>query len=128
MPEPVCRWTGQRGPRRYRALSLLSHTMGTRMNQRLITSVSAVVEPERETELTSGFRELVDGTMPAGLLRTELLRGQNGTWRIQSLWRDREALMAARDSAEPPAALELFRRVGADHTHEVFIVEESHER
>lgn len=98
------------------------------MNQRLITSVSAVVGPERENELTSGFRELVAATMPDGLLRTELLRGQNGTWQIQSLWRDRDALMAARDSGEPPAALELFRRVGADHTHEVFTVEVSHER
>lgn len=98
------------------------------MNQRLITSVSAVVQPERENELTSGFRELVAATMPDGLLRTELLRGQNGTWHIQSLWRDRDALIAARDSGEPPAALELFRRVGADHTHDVFTVEASHER
>jgi hypothetical protein len=65
--------------------------------------------------------------MPDGLLRAELLRGQHATWRIQSLWRDRDALMAARVSGEPPAALELFRRVGA-HTHEVFTVEASHER
>jgi quinol monooxygenase YgiN len=98
------------------------------MNQRLITSVSAVVEPERENELTSGFGELVAGTMPEGLLRAELLRGQNGTWRIQSLWRDRDALMAVRGSGEPPAALELFRRVGADHTHDVFTVEDSYPR
>lgn len=98
------------------------------MTRRLITSVSAAVDPERERELTSGFRELTGGAMPEGLLRTELLRGQNGTWRIQSLWQNRDALMAARASAEPAAALELFRRVGADHTHEVFTVEDSHER
>jgi hypothetical protein len=95
------------------------------MNQCLITSVSAMVEPERESELTSGFRELIARTMPEGLLRAELLRGQSGTWRIQSLGRDRDALIAARNSGEPPAALELFRRVGADHTHDVFTVEES---
>jgi hypothetical protein len=97
------------------------------VGQRLITSVSAVVDPSRETELITGFRELVTGPAPEGLLRSELLRGQDGTWRIQSLWRDREGLLAARKSGEPPAALELFRRVGADHTHDVFTVEVSHE-
>ena len=98
------------------------------MGQRLITSVSAKVDPERENELTSGFRDLVAGTMPDGLLRTELLRGQDGVWLIQSLWRDRDAVLAARASGEPPAALELFRTVSADHTHGVFTVELSHER
>jgi hypothetical protein len=96
--------------------------------QRLITSVSAVVESARGSELMDGFRELIHGAMPEGLLRTEQLRGQDGTWRIQSLWRDRDALLAARDSREPLAALELFRRVGPDHTHEVFTMEVSHER
>src|SRR2546428_12874251 len=75
-PERLGRWTGEPGSRRYRALSLLSETTGSRMKQRLITSVSAVVKPERESELTCGFRELLDGTMPEGLLRTELLRGR----------------------------------------------------
>jgi hypothetical protein len=42
--------------------------------------------------------------LPDGLVRTELLRGQDGTWRIQSLWRDRAALTAAREASERPAA------------------------
>ncbi len=43
-------------------------------------------------------------------------------WRIQSLWRDRATLLAARAAGERPPALVLFERVGAQHTHEVFTV------
>jgi quinol monooxygenase YgiN len=93
------------------------------MPGQILTTVTATVDAHRETELTTGFREITIRPLPDGLIRTELLRGQDGTWRIQSLWRDRAALEAVRTSPEPPAALELFRRVGADHSHEVFSVE-----
>jgi heme-degrading monooxygenase HmoA len=83
----------------------------------------ATVEADREAELTTGFRNLMARPLPEGLIRTELLRGQHRNWRIQTLWRDRSALEAMRTSPEPPAALELFRSVGADHSHEVFSVE-----
>jgi hypothetical protein len=43
-------------------------------------------------------------------------------WRVETLWRDRAALESVRTSGEPPAALELFRRVGADHAHDVYFV------
>jgi hypothetical protein len=92
------------------------------MDEQILTSVSAKVDPRRHGELLDGFSALMDGTLPDGLVRTELLRGQDETWRIQSLWRDRAALVAARDAGERPAALVLFERVGADHTHEVFTV------
>ena len=95
--------------------------------QPILTVVSATVSPEREAELTEGFRDLASGPRPDGLLRTELLRGQNGVWRIQSRWRDLATLQAVRTSGEPPAALELFNRLGADHTHDFFFVEQSYE-
>lgn len=88
-----------------------------------LTVVSAQVSPEREADLIAGFQALLEGPMPDGLLRTELLRGQNGRWQIQSLWRDRDALMAMRAAGQPPAALALFERVGAEHSHEFFTVE-----
>ncbi|MFJ3728917.1 hypothetical protein ACIPYQ_41070 [Streptomyces sp. NPDC090045] len=47
-------------------------------------------------------------------MRTELLSGQDGRWRIQTLWRDRAALDAMRAAPDGPAALRLFREVGAD--------------
>jgi hypothetical protein len=92
------------------------------MDERILTSVNADVDPSRNLELVDGFTALMGGVLPDGLIRTELLRGQDGTWRIQSLWRDRAALMAARESGERPAALVLFERVGAQHAHEVFTV------
>jgi hypothetical protein len=92
------------------------------MDEQILTSVSAKVDPSRDGELVDGFSALMDGTLPDGLVRSELLRGQDGTWRIQSLWRDRAALTAAREAGERPAALLLFERVGAEHAHEVFTV------
>ena len=94
---------------------------------RVMTSVNAVVATQREAEFLEGFRELNAETKPAGLLRSELLKGQNGNWRIQTVWRDRDCLLAVRATGRPPAALELFDRVGAEHSHEVFSVEESWE-
>ena len=52
-------------------------------------------------------------SVPGGLVRTELLRGRDRQWRIQTLWRDRAALDAMRSAPEPPAAPNSFRRVGA---------------
>jgi hypothetical protein len=92
----------------------------------ILTSVTATVDADREAELTSGFRNLVARPMPEGLLRTELLRGKDQSWRIETLWRDRAALEAVRAGGERPAALELFQRVGAEHSHEVFFLEYAH--
>ena len=92
------------------------------MDEPILTSVSAVVDPSRHRELVDGFRALLGGTLPDGLVRAELLRGQDEIWRIQSLWRDRTALMSAREAGDRPAALVLFESVGADHLHEVFTV------
>ena len=64
---------------------------------------------------------------PAGLLGSELLRGQNGAWRIQTLWQDKDALLALRTSGEPPAALALLDRLGAEHSHGLFTVEQSYD-
>jgi hypothetical protein len=63
---------------------------------------------------------------PDGLVRSELLWGQGGTWRLQTTWRDRGRPPALRDSGEPPAALALLDRLGAEDSHAVFTVEQSH--
>ena len=90
----------------------------------IVTAVDAVVPRNREAELVEGFRRLGQVGAPDGLLRTELMRGQEGRWRIQTTWRDRDALMALRASGEPPAALRLLDSVGATHTHTVFTIED----
>ncbi|MET0740521.1 MAG: alpha/beta hydrolase [Candidatus Nanopelagicales bacterium] len=100
---------------------------GVRMSAPIVTSVDAKVDPAREADLLAGYAQLNAAERPAGLLRTELLRGQDGVWRIQSTWRDRESLIALRDSGVRPAAVELLERLGAEHSHAVFMVEQSYE-
>lgn len=84
------------------------------MTEHVLTEVSATVDPRRENDLRASFRELLESAAPDGLLRTELLRGPAGQWRIQTLWRDPAALDAMRAAGDPPAALTLFRSFGAE--------------
>ncbi len=93
------------------------------MSSQVVTVVRARVAEDREAELVQGFRDLVAGEALPGLLRTELLRGQDGTWCVQTLWESREAVVALRQQGRPPAALELLRRLGATPEHDVLTVE-----
>ena len=87
------------------------------MNQRILTVVSATADPSREAELRADFQSL-DSVPVDGLLRTELLRTAPGAWRIQSLWRDRDALVEQmRADTEAPAAPRFFP--GADPPLEI---------
>jgi len=90
------------------------------MAGQVLTEVSAVVAPGREAELLAAYRALVAGPLPDGLVRTELLGGQDGRWRIHTLWRDRAALDAMRAAPDPPAAPRLFREVGAEPELAIF--------
>ena len=91
---------------------------------RILTCVALIVPEDRDDEVLPAYRALTaDGPRPEGLLRSELLRGQGGRWLIQSLWRDREAIMAARTAGAKPAALLLAEQVGAEHSHDVLTVE-----
>ncbi|GAC1608773.1 MAG: hypothetical protein NVS3B26_07110 [Mycobacteriales bacterium] len=93
---------------------------------RILTSVALDVPEDRDDEVAPAYRALIaEGLRPEGLLRSELLRGQGGRWLIQTLWRDREAITAARNSGAKPAALLLAERVGAEHSHDVLTLEES---
>ncbi len=98
---------------------------GGAMSGEVVTVIDATVDPEREQELLDGYRQMNGAPKPDGLLGSELLRGQGGAWRIQTTWRDRDALMAVPQSGRPPAALELLDGVGAQHSHGVVTVEES---
>jgi quinol monooxygenase YgiN len=78
----------------------------------VLTEVRATVEASQWETLVAAFGQLLAGSRPDGLLRTELLQFGD-EWRVQSLWRDREALAAMRSSTEEPAAPKLFRELGA---------------
>jgi hypothetical protein len=62
------------------------------MGPPLVTTIDATVPVEREEERLDAYRQLNEEARPEGLLRSELLRGQDGAWRIQTTWRDKEAL------------------------------------
>lgn len=70
------------------------------------------MEPSHHDAVVAGFADLLAQPRPDGLLRTELLQVED-EFRIQTLWRDREALAAMRAGTEEPAAPRLFRSVGA---------------
>jgi quinol monooxygenase YgiN len=86
--------------------------MASAPRRQVLTEVRATVDPSRHEALVAGFEALLAESRPEGLLRTELLH-VDGEWRIQTLWRDREALAAMRSSTAEPAAPKLFRSVGA---------------
>jgi quinol monooxygenase YgiN len=95
------------------------------MTGMVLTEVAAEVAPGRAAEVVPAFTALLRTGLPDGLLRTELLEGPAGLWRIQSLWRDQEALDAMRAGSAPPAAPTLFRRLGAEPTLTVLRVQGS---
>jgi hypothetical protein len=87
--------------------------------------VDATIDPAREADLLEGYRALIAADQPDAILRSELLRGQDGAWRIQTTWRDMDSLRAVREAGKPHAAQLLLDSVGAEHTHAFFFVAES---
>ncbi|HEU4512909.1 MAG TPA: antibiotic biosynthesis monooxygenase [Nocardioidaceae bacterium] len=96
------------------------------MPGQILTEVSATVHPTREAELVAAFRELGNAPLPDGLLRTELVRGHEGRWRIQTYWRDHASLDALLALPEPPPARRLFQDVGAEPSLQILKVEADH--
>ena len=95
------------------------------MNHRILTVVSATVDPSQEAELLAGFQSLLADQMPDGLIRTELLETQPESGGSKTLWRDRATLDKMRVASEP-AAPRLFRSVGAEPTLQIFEVMVEH--
>jgi quinol monooxygenase YgiN len=95
---------------------------------RILTEVSAVIPANNADAVVPAFEELLTKPLPEGLLRTELLRGSDGEWRIHSLWRDQDALDAMRAGPEPPAAPALFRRLGGEPTLRVYRIPAAFDR
>ena len=93
----------------------------------VVTVVDVVVPADREDDLIAGFTELLASPQPDGMFSTELLRGAEGRWRVQTNWRDREALLAVRANGETPAVLALLDRLGLAHQHELFTVAAYHQ-
>jgi hypothetical protein len=96
------------------------------MSGEIMTEVRAIVAGERASNVPAAFTELAQRPLPDGLLRTELLEGRDGQWKIQSLWRDRAALDAMHADPEPPAAPALFRHLGAEPELRIYTLQARH--
>lgn len=92
----------------------------------IMTEVRAIVPRERAEDVPVAFAALAQRPLPDGLLRTELLAGRDGEWKIQSVWRDQAALDAMRAAAEPPAAPALFRQLGAEPVLRIYDLRAPH--
>ncbi|MER8182135.1 antibiotic biosynthesis monooxygenase [Kitasatospora sp. NPDC094015] len=92
------------------------------MSERVLSEVSGRIAADREGGFVASYRALVTGELPEGLLRTELLRGPDRHWRVQSLWRDMAALEAVRADPRMAAAPRLFREAGTEPDLAVFLL------
>src|SRR3712207_4860597 len=79
----------------------------------VITRVTAPIAPGRQADLERAFHSFAATGLPAGAVETRLGRGCFGEWRIETIW-TRRALHQVRQSAHVPAAINVFRSVGAE--------------
>ena len=87
-----------------------------------VTIVEGAVATAREGDLRSAWEERTT-VLPAGFIESSLLRTEDGTWRIVTVWDSKEAVMAMRASGEPPAALTMFERAGSTPSVSMWTVE-----
>jgi heme-degrading monooxygenase HmoA len=78
-----------------------------------VTIVEAVVEGDREDDLRAAWDEVTAGVPPPGLIESSLLRTEDRTWRIVTVWESKAAVLAMRATGATPAALVVFDRAGA---------------
>lgn len=88
-----------------------------------VTIVEGTVEAAREGDLRSAWKETTAAVLPTGLIESSLLRAEDGTWRIVTVWESKEAVMAMRASGEPPAAPLMFEHAGSKPSISMWTVE-----
>ena len=89
-----------------------------------VTIVEGAVAPGREGELRAAWDGKSD-VLPEGLIESSLLRaeGEDGRWRIVTVWESKDAVLAMRASGEPPAAPAMFEQAGAAPSLSLWTVE-----
>jgi heme-degrading monooxygenase HmoA len=88
-----------------------------------VTIVEGAVEVAREGDLRSAWEQTIAAVLPPGLIESSLLRTEDGTWRIVTVWESKEAVMAMRASGQPPAAPRMFEQAGATPSISMWTVE-----
>lgn len=87
-----------------------------------VTIVEGAIEANREGDLRSAWEDKT-AALPAGFIESSLLRAEDGTWRIVTVWESKEAVMAMRASGEPPAAPIMFEQAGSTPSVSTWTVE-----
>lgn len=89
----------------------------------VMTILEAHVAPEKWAALEQAYKAGAD-PLPPPIAQTFLVQGSTDptVWRIITLWRNREALEAYRQSVETPAGILMFRAAEAEPTLSIFDV------
>jgi heme-degrading monooxygenase HmoA len=88
-----------------------------------VTIVEGAVEAAREDDLRSAWEDTTSGVLPEGFIESSLLRADDGTWQIVTVWESKEAVMAMRASGERPAAIVMFEGAGSEPSVSMWTVE-----
>jgi heme-degrading monooxygenase HmoA len=89
-----------------------------------VTIVEGTVEEAREVDLRSAWSDATAAVLPTGFIESSLLRTEDGTWRIVTVWESKEAVVAMRASGEPPAAPRMFEQAGSTPSISMWTVED----
>ncbi len=93
----------------------------------VITIVEGKVPNLRAKEFEANFASAKREPVPPGLVSSLLLRNSKTpeSYRIQTIWENRDALDKMRSSTKTPKAIELFQRNGVQPTLEIFEILDS---
>lgn len=93
----------------------------------LVTVLEGQVAQEQVAALTAAYQEAARSPLPAGLLRSVLLRHSTDEtrWRIETTWSSRAAL-AAMQGTGTPRGIQIFRVAGAEPTLTILDVVAEH--
>lgn len=90
----------------------------------VMTMLEARVAPERWEALRASYAERVRLSEDDPVVESFLVQTADDpdTWRIVTVWRDRESLEAMRASGETPTGVQIFRNADAEPRLSVFTV------
>jgi quinol monooxygenase YgiN len=90
----------------------------------VMTILEAQVAPERWEALRRSYEERARLPDSGAIVESFLIQGTDDgdTWRIVTVWRDREALDAMRGSGETPTGVLIFRDADAEPRLTVFTI------
>ena len=92
----------------------------TSATMKVVTIVKGRVPEDRREAFEAAYRSVKGENLPPGLEMSFLVRGMDdsGTYMIETIWSDRDALEAMRRSTKPKAVA-LFEEIGVSPKVEI---------